>query len=153
MTVTPITMRILGQNLPGLHFCDHHAVHVGVQRATREDVLDPVPGDAADATFAFTINIVRGDDGHIDFRGPFVQGKRGARFVYLSWGDLLPDGRFEMFRRAKIQLTALAEMDVVRAPEASTAIEAVVDLTGPRGGPVCAALRPPQIRWRMAGPA
>ena len=39
-----------------------------------------------------------------DFRGPAVQGKRGERFLYLTWGDVGPDGEFEMFRRAKLML-------------------------------------------------
>ena len=145
VTVTTVAVRILGQNLPGLRFCEHEAVHVGVQRESRELVIDPVPGDASEAVFTFTITVVRSDDGQIDFRGPVVQGKRGARFFYLSWGDLAPDGQFHMFRRAKIQLSALAEMGIADAAETGTAMEAVVNLTGPRGGPVCANLRPPQI--------
>ena len=103
VSVTTIPVCVLGQNLPGLRFCEHEAVHVGVQRDTREQVIDPVPGDAPEAVFTFTINVVRSDDGQIDFHGRVVQGKRGARFIYLSWGDLLPDGQFHMFRRAKIQ--------------------------------------------------
>jgi len=61
-----------------------------------------VPGDAPEAVFTFTIDAVTGDDGQIDFRGPFVHGKRGARFLYLSWGERFPDGRLQMFRRAKL---------------------------------------------------
>ena len=150
MSVTTIPVRILGQNLPGLCFCEHHAVHVGVQRETREHVIDPVPGDASEAVFTFTINVVRSDDGQIDFRGPVVQGKRGARFIYLSWGDLLPNGQFHMFRRAKIQLSALIEMGIADAAESGMEVEAVVNLTGDRGQPICASLRPPQISWRIA---
>lgn len=153
VNVTTIPVRIVGQNLPGLRFCEHEAVHVGVQRESREHVIDPVPGDAAEAVFSFTITVVRSDDGQIDFRGPVVQGKRGARFLYLSWGDLSPDGQFQMFRRAKIHLSALADLDLATAAETGTAMEAVVNLTGPRGGPVCANLRPPQIIWCKAVPA
>jgi hypothetical protein len=148
VSVTTVAVRILGQNLPGLRFCEHEAVHVGVQRETREHIIDPVPGDAAEAVFSFTINVVRSDDGQIDFRGNVVQGKRGARFIYLSWGDLLPDGRFHMFRRAKMQLSALADLDLAAAAETGTVVEAVVNLTGARGQPICASLRPPQITWR-----
>lgn len=144
---TTITVGILGQNLPGLRYCEYHHVHVGVQRGTQ--VIDLVPGDAPEAVFAFTIDVVRGEDGQIDFRGPFVQGKRGARFLYLSWGECVPDGQFRMFRRAKLLLSALAEPEIADALVADTVIEAVVNLTGPRGDPICASLRPPQIRWRI----
>src|SRR5438067_2227531 len=150
VSVTTIAVRILGQNLPGLRFCEHEAVHVGVQRETREDIIDPVPGDALEAVFSFTINIVRANDGQIDFRGSVVQGKRGARFIYLSWGNLFPDGQFHMFRRAKIPLSALTEMGIADAAETGTIVEAVVNLTGARGQPICASLRPPQISWRIA---
>jgi hypothetical protein len=149
VTVTTIPVRILGQNPPGLRFCEHEAVHVGVQRETRENVIDPVPGDASEAVFAFTINVVHSDDGQIDFRGPVVQGKRGARFIYLSWGDVSPEGEFRMFRRAKLQLSALAALNLADAQQTGTVIEATVNLTGPRGGPICASLRPPQISWRL----
>ena len=40
------------------------------------------------------------DEGAIDFGGPFVHGRKGERFLYLSWGAVDPD--FEMFRRAKL---------------------------------------------------
>ncbi len=42
--------------------------------------------------------------GSMDWRGPVVQGKRGERFVYLTWVSRRPDGSFEMFRRAKLML-------------------------------------------------
>lgn len=147
-SMTTIDVRILGQNLPGQRFCDYQAVHVGMQRGN--EVIDLVPGDAREAVFSFTMRALHSDDGQIDFRGPFVHGKRGDRFLYLSWGELLPDGRFRMFRRAKLQLSALAELDLADAEGAGTMIEAVVNLTGPRGDPICASLRPPQISWRRS---
>lgn len=147
-SMTTIDVRILGRNLPGQRFCEYQAIHVGMQRG--KEVIDLVPGDAREAVFAFTICALHSDDGQIDFRGPFVHGKRGARFLYLSWGELLPDGQFRMFRRAKMQLSALAELDLADAEGASMVIEAVVNLTGPRGDPICASLRPPQISWRRS---
>src|SRR5258708_7338083 len=150
MHVTTIPVRVLGRNLPGIRFFDYYPVYVGVQRDSRENVIDPVPGDASEAVFSFTITMVRADDGQIDFRGPVVQGKRGARFIYLSWGVLLPDGQFQMFRRAKMRLSALTEMGIADAAESGTVVEAVVNLTGDRGQPICASLRPPQISWRIA---
>ncbi len=147
---TPITVRIVGHNLPGLRFGDYHPVYVGVQRETREQVLDPVPGDAPEARFTFSIDVVTDADGQIDFRGPFVHGKRDGRFVYLSWGECLPDGQFRMFRRAKLLLAALTEMGIAERRAPTTIIEATVNLTGRRGGPVCSLLRPPQISWRVA---
>jgi Family of unknown function (DUF5990) len=81
-----------------------------------------------------------------------VQGKRGERFLYLSWGQLAPDGAFEMFRRAKLYLSALPEPVVTGAVRAGSGIEAVLDLTDERGSPLCAAVRPPRVQWRVSPP-
>ena len=81
------------------------------------------------------------EDGERDFRGPEVQGKRGERFVYLTWGTGSGDD-FEMFRRAKLMLAEAPDADVVRA---------VVHLTDEWGMPRCARLRPPALEWRSGG--
>ncbi len=41
------------------------------------------PGPAGNSTSSSSAT-----DGSFDFRGPAVQGKRGERFIYLTWGDL-----------------------------------------------------------------
>ncbi len=58
-------------------------VHVGVQRGA--EVVDRVPADAPAATWAFEV-ASREVDGLLDVGGPFVHGRPGARFLYLSWG-------------------------------------------------------------------
>ena len=84
----------------------------------------------------------RGDD--LDFRGAAVQGKPGARFVYLTWGDVGDDGSFAMFRRAKLMLA-----DVVGLVDTQQVI-ARVDLTDDCGGPRCARLTPPALTLQRA---
>jgi hypothetical protein len=78
---------------------------------------------------------IRVNDG--DFHGPVVQGKKGERFVYLTWGTLEGDS-FSMFRRAKLMLADL--------PDDADEVIADVDLTDESGMPRCARLRPPAIR-------
>ena len=70
-------------------------MHVGVQR--KQEVVEQVAGDAPSATWTFDVATKVGPDGAIDFAGPFVHGKRGERFLYLSWGDGSGDA-FTMFR-------------------------------------------------------
>lgn len=144
-----INLRIIGRRLPGLRWTCYDAIHVGVQRQGPAEVVGLVPGDAARAVFDLPLDVVTDEQG-LDFRGPFVQGKRGERFVYLSWGQVGPDGGFEMFRRAKLHLSALADRDVTHAVETGSTIEAVLDLTDEQGGPLCAAVRPPRVRWSVA---
>jgi len=97
-----VRLSIRGHNLPGRQWgCDaewHDNIHVGVQE--RRDPAGLVAGDAGSAGWDVDITLVTADDGHVDFRGPAVQGTRGARFVYLTWGDVRDDGAFSMFRRA-----------------------------------------------------
>ena len=76
---------IEGRNLPGRRFEEHGNVHVGLQE--RREPVGLVPGDAPSAKWALDVAVV-GPAGDRDFRGPAVQGKRGERFVYLTWGDV-----------------------------------------------------------------
>ena len=59
-----------------------------------------MPADAASATWEFEVTS-REVDGLLDVGGPWVHGRPGARFLYLSWGAV-DDEAFAMFRRAKL---------------------------------------------------
>ena len=82
--MTTLTIRIVGHQLPGRQVAGWDNVHLGVQRGA--DVVDLLPGDVPEAVFQVTIDIVTDAQGQIDFRGPFVHGTKGERFLYLSWG-------------------------------------------------------------------
>ena len=82
----------------------------------------------------------------LDFRGPAVQGKRGERFIYLTWGDVGSDGEFEMFRRAKLMLERVAP-ELIESAAKTGCLTASVDLTGNDGGPRCARVDPPAVAW------
>lgn len=94
------------------------------------------------------MDVVRDDQG-VDFRGPFVQGRRGERFLYLTWGEVSPGGGFEMFRRAKLHLSPLAEPETAGSLGPGARVEASLELTDAGGAPTCAAVRPPLIEWRV----
>ena len=136
-------LEIRGHHLPGRAWHGdgerRDNVHVGIQigREPRE----VVPGDAAAASWTTEIEPVARDGG-IDFRGDAVQGRRGARFVYLTWGNVGDDGSFAMFRRAKLMLADLEPLITTAAGR----ITATIDLTDDCGGPRCARLRPPALQ-------
>ncbi|MGH8976146.1 MAG: DUF5990 family protein [Acidimicrobiia bacterium] len=138
-----------GVNLPGRHCAagaGYDNVHVGVQRG--QEVIDLHPGDAASARWAF--DLVERDlpDGGVDFGGPFAQGRRGDRFIYLSWGTVDNDGGgFTMFRRAKLMLAAVEPAVVAAARRPGHRLVGRLGLTGGDGTPRCAAVRPPGIDW------
>ena len=138
--------------MPGKTFCGDEAwdnVHVGLQ--VGRDPTGLVPGDADSATWRAEVTIVE-RDGLRDFRGPAVQGRKGERFLYLTWGQLDRDdarcsevtqfAAFTMFRRAKLMLEDVPGLDTSPAK-----VIATVDLSDDRGGPRCGRLKPPAIQW------
>lgn len=147
----PITIRIVGHTLPGRDFGDRRNVHVGIQR--KAEAVDLVSGDAGMAAFTIPVGVVPGTGSRFDVRGPFVQGKAGARFLYLTWGDVDTDGTFAMFRRLKIDLSGIDEELIAAAQEPDAVLEGSLSLSDHRGEPVCSSLPPGWIRWAVIGPA
>lgn len=140
-------LEIRGHNLPGrswhLEGRPCHNVHVGIQHG--KEPVELVPGDSQTALWETEIHVLERDSG-IDFRGPTVQGRRGERFVYLTWGDVGDDGAFTMFARAKLMLHDLEPL--VSAEPPSQHVIATVDLADECGGPRCARLRSPAVELR-----
>jgi Family of unknown function (DUF5990) len=133
--------RIIGTDLPGMKCAPgatpadaYGNVHVGVQRG--RDVVDLVRGDAVRAVFELDVDVGAGR-----FRGPYVHGRDGQRFIYLSWGDVAA-GQFAMFRRAKLHIDHLD----ANACSGHT-VEGRLTLRDHRGHPLCASVRPPRIEW------
>jgi hypothetical protein len=131
-----VRLRIEGHHLPGRSCGAYDDVHVALQVGSEPE--DPIRADAVAAEWATDVEVVEGPDGR-DFRGAAVHGRRGERFVYLTWGSL-GDGTFAMFRRAKLMLAG--------APVAEQ-VTASVHLTDECGMPRCARLQPPAVQWRV----
>jgi hypothetical protein len=145
-----VQVEIQGVNLPGRVFCRPDGssmdnVHVGVQLGRIPAEL--VRADEPRARWQVDVEVVR-KDGVPDFRGPAVQGKRGERFIYLTWGEVGPNDDFEMFRRAKLMLDRIPPELLESAIEVGC-LAAQVDLTGGDGGPRCARVDPPAIAWSV----
>ena len=145
--MTAVPLRIVGRRLPGSSWSGRTGIHVGVQKGT--EVVGLVTGDAADAVFDIDLEVVE-TDGVPDFRGPYVQGRRGERFVYLSWGEVDDQGTFAMFRRLKLHLAPLVEQSTPDRVLAAKKIQAVLELTDTRGRPLAASVRPPWVTWRIS---
>ena len=133
---------IRGHDLPGASYAGH--ARIGVALQVRTEPRDVVPGDAASARWEADLRLVDGD-----VRGPAVHGRRGDRFVYLTWGDL-SGGGFEMFRRAKLMLDRVDPALVSEAEDSGRALVADVTLTDEQGSPRCARVDPPAVRWSVA---
>ena len=113
MTTTPgerVSVTLAATDPP---FNDGHGVLLGLQ--SKHGVDDPVPATAS-TDFHTKIDVRTTADG-VDFAGEHVHGRRGDRFIYLSWG--LPDQTepFVMFARAKIKLAQISPDLLERALE------------------------------------
>jgi hypothetical protein len=141
-------LQIQGHHLPGRVWRSREEyydnIHVGVQIGKEPSEL--VRADAATSSWSLPIEVVARADG-LDFRGPAVQGKRGDRFVYLTWGDVDEDGSFAMFRRAKLML---ADLEALVEDGDNRRVIARVDLTDECGAPRCARLKPPALTLEHA---
>ena len=97
-----------------------------------------------DLQFEFTIRaIVDHKPGPPNFLGPFVQGPRGQRFIYIDIGTCAGQTDTVWARRLKIPLTGITDDMVVRLSEdQGFALETRVAGTGRDGGPNCATVKP-----------
>jgi Family of unknown function (DUF5990) len=111
-------------------------VTVGVQRGA--DVVEAHEAAGIDVRWLLEARLVQGPD----MRGPYVHGRPGARFLYLSW---LHSNK--MFRRAKLMLDAVPADVLVAADQ--TGLRGRFRLTMLDGSPLCAAVRPPDICWSV----
>jgi hypothetical protein len=134
---------------PGGDFPGYRNVHVGVQRCDRpNELLELHPGDAPSAVWTLECTTVATSTG-VDIKGPYIQGRPGGRFIYLSWGTVDAAGGFTLFRRAKLLLAAIGP-DVLEAAVRSGCLVARLGLTDAEGHPLCAQVRPPLIAWFAA---
>ncbi len=146
-------MRIVieGHDLPGVNFVSDgeplHNVHVAVQ--VGKEPVGLVRGDADDARWDVEVRTVV-EDGSVDLRGPAVHGKKGERFLYLTWGNVRADGSFVMFRRAKLMVGDIPARMLADAVRDEGVLVASLSLTDECGAPRCARVKPPVISWRAS---
>lgn len=84
-----------------------------------------------------------------NFLGPFAQGPKDARFVYVNSGTYAGEGHSCWGRRAKLSVMSITR-DEVEAVVASpgSRLETAIAGTGRDGGPVCASVK--GLEWRVA---
>ncbi len=117
-------------------------VRVGVQRGRAAVQL--VPAEAPSARWELEI---AAKDGGADVSGPHVQGRPGARFVYLVWDAAVhPDGSAGMFRRLKIPLDP-THQPVHDALADGGVCTVRLGLTGADGTPRCGGLKTSDLSW------
>jgi hypothetical protein len=140
-----VLIRIEGRELPQSSELRLNNVHVGVQR--QSEVVGRVPVTENDAVWELDVTACEVDD-LLDVGGPWVHGRPGARFLYLSWGAVHGD-EFAMFRRAKLLFGDIPGPLLRAAFEERGVLVGRLGLTDEHGGPRCARVRPPVITWSL----
>jgi hypothetical protein len=150
-----VRIRIEGSDLPGRRGTveagplRRHDVQVGVQR--RAEVVDRYPADAESAAWEFEVDS-REIDGLLDVGGPYVHGRPGARFLYLSWGAV-DSGEFAMFRRIKLMFGDVPTGLLRAAHDGDGVLVGRLGLTDSKGEPRAARVRPPDVVWDVRRPS
>jgi len=149
-----VVIQLNGRNLPGAtcnpapdHPGPYENIHIGI--GSRGHAVELFRGDAPSTVWRFDVRVVDIPEGSLDFRGPLVEGTRGDRFLYLNWGTVDAEGRFRLFRRAKVMLEEI-DPDLIRNASGTGAeLHVAVNLTDSKGNPTCARLKPPAITWSV----
>jgi hypothetical protein len=118
-------------------------VDFGLQkgRGSAYETVQTQRSDGADLRFEFTAG-ARAAGSSADFRGPFIQGPAGGRFVYIDIGTCAGQAGTPWNRRLKIPLKGITSDMIRRAASAKGALlETRVPGTGRDGTPACASVR------------
>ena len=120
-------------------------LRLGIQE--KDAVMQDVAIDAGEATFRFAVNLVLDDSGEPeDFRGSYVHGPRGGRFIYLCWGQRTAEA-WESRSRAKVPLAMVGKAAIASAIERNAPIKARIRMTDAKGRPAVATLKPDAVAW------
>lgn len=120
-------------------FSPGDGVVFGLQR--RDGTVDDLVEAASTTTFETAIEW-DGGDGEIDVRGEHVNGRRGDRFLYVSWGTG-DEQSFEMFARAKLRVAHVPDDLLV---DGATLIGEFA-ATNAKGHPASGTIAPPAVIW------
>lgn len=118
-------------------------LRLGIQEG--KIVQDDAPCTGEAIRFAFSLS-VSFDQERVAFSGAAAQGPSNDRFVYLCWGERI-NGAWKPHGRAKVKLGVLSRTQVEAALRERRSLRARIKMTGRRGEPVAASLKPESITW------
>ncbi len=127
-----------------------HGVPFCLQQG-KADLVPPSTDSGENVSFDFTVNIANNrTHGPPNFRGPFVQGPPGGRFIYINSGTYAGQADSCWSRRAKIPLSGITWDLIEETLSKSCAVlEACIAGTAGDGGPACATVRLLKDGWKV----
>ena len=119
-------------------------VAFGIQKG-KSEVVPPDQVSSDSISFNFTVRVgARAKNEAPNFLGPFTQGPRSDRFVYVNSGKRAGQSKTPWDRRAKVPLTSITWAMIKNGGVLETRIEGI----GGDGGPACGTV-PLVGGWRV----
>lgn len=115
----------------------------------RDELIEPVRSSADGRVFEFPVRVDLAPS-LPNFLGPFAQGPKDGRYIYINSGACSGQSGTPWSRRAKLSLMSISRdaiEEVLASP--NLRIETSLNGTGRDGGPVCASVK--GLEWRVAG--
>jgi hypothetical protein len=139
---TTIPLRIIGQQAHGATCTGPDSIYLGVQKD--KEVVDAVPSSTSEPAFELEVE-VEDNEPDPDFRGPYLHGPEGDRFLYLAWTDG-PGG--PLVARIKLRLLDIPP-DLRAAARNGGTLTGTLPLIDAQGRPRSGSVRPPEISWSL----
>ena len=138
-----IAVKVICSDLPAPNWGGHSEIWIGIQNG--KEVVQQVKLPTESVVFEFELEVSNDESDPVpNFLGPYAQGGKGDRFVYICWG--MPYfGRWSGFRRAKIPLAGLDWVSIK-----SNSVTCKLKCTDAKVGPICATVKPDYIVWSPA---
>lgn len=143
-----ITIEIVCGQLPPV---GADALHLGIQRDN--EIIETAPVGSRHIVFTPSLRARRNQDGSVNFLGPFAQGPKGERFIYLNWVTVPAGVPASQIGRIKLHLSHLKWSTVEKYAQANKPIRVKLALTNAKGRPVMASVRAEAAEWQLAKPA
>ncbi len=112
----------------------------------RGELLAPIVGRGGELIFDLPVRGVI-ENGAPNFLGPFAQGPKNARFIYVNSGTYAGDGTSCWSRRAKLSLMTITAEQVESVVSDGGFMFTNIRGRGRDGGPVCASIK--GLSWEI----
>jgi hypothetical protein len=122
-------------------------LHLGIQHG--KGLSEPAPVDVKSILFRPVLRARLHTDGSVSFLGPYAQGPRAERFIYLVWASGARGTPAAMVGRIKLHLSHITWAQVEKAVARGKPLKVTLPLTSAKGGPVYASVRADACRWQL----
>jgi Family of unknown function (DUF5990) len=139
-----IALEIVCTNLPAE---GANSLHLGIQHD--KAITEMASVASKKIVFRPVLRAQRNTDGSVNFLGPFAQGPKTERFIYLNWVTAPANQQTVMIGRIKLHLNHIAWKAVRNAVDTNRPLRVNLALTNAKGNPLMASVRPGVARWEF----